>query len=125
MGRVDCTENYLNSLPPTHQTMLIRYRQHLLRIRECIDQNYKIIRKLIQKAENLFHNEHTINLPIDSHSRRPNIRLQDHESVSIFGKIKFNEFVHSGTEMFIFLSYIFITLHILCSFIILLCLFMR
>lgn len=82
MGRVDCTENYLNSLPPTHQDMLLRYRQHLPKIRECLDQNYKIIRKFIQGAEHLFLNEHEMNLPKDNHNRRPNIRPQDHESVS-------------------------------------------
>lgn len=82
MSRVDCTEKYLNSLSPTHQEMLVRYRTHLQKIRECIDQNFKIIRKFINGAEHIFQNDHQINLPKDN-TMRPNIRPQDIESVNI------------------------------------------
>lgn len=56
MARVDKTESYLNTLPATHQNMLVKYRDHLHRIRYCIDENFQIIRKLIEDVDNLFEN---------------------------------------------------------------------
>lgn len=39
---------YLNKLPANHQELLSRYKEHLTNIRKCIDENHKIIRKIIQ-----------------------------------------------------------------------------
>lgn len=36
MNRVDKTESYLGSLPLAHQNMMLKYRDHLFRIRNCI-----------------------------------------------------------------------------------------
>lgn len=56
MARVDKTEAYLNTLPAAHQDMLVKYRDNLHRIRYCIDENFQIIRKLIEDVGNLFEN---------------------------------------------------------------------
>lgn len=63
MGRVDKTEAYLNTLPRPHQDMLFKYRDHLHRIRYCIDENFQIIRKLIEDVDNLFENANQSVLP--------------------------------------------------------------
>lgn len=52
--RVNKTEAYLNSLPTEHQDMLARYRDHLTRIRDCIDQNARVIRMMIRNVDLMF-----------------------------------------------------------------------
>lgn len=63
MARVDKTEAYLNTLPAAHQDMLVKYRDNLYRIRYCIDENFQIIRKLIEDVGNLFENANQTVLP--------------------------------------------------------------
>lgn len=63
MARVDKTEAYLNTLPAAHQDMLEKYRDNLYRIRYCIDENFQIIRKLIEDVGNLFENANQTVLP--------------------------------------------------------------
>lgn len=63
MARVDKTEAYLNTLPAAHQDMLVKYRDNLHRIRYCIDENFQIIRKLIEDVGNLFENANQTVLP--------------------------------------------------------------
>ncbi|XP_011212039.1 carnosine N-methyltransferase isoform X1 [Bactrocera dorsalis] len=47
-ARVNKTESYLNSLPKRHQDMLVKYRNHLRVIRDCIDENQKVIKKMLR-----------------------------------------------------------------------------
>lgn len=54
---MDKTEIYLNSLPDHHQEMLTSYRMQLLRKRNCIEANYKVILKMISQADQLFNVE--------------------------------------------------------------------
>lgn len=71
MNRVDKTESYLSTLPPQHQNMMVKYRDHLHRIRNCIDENFQIIRKLIEDVGNLFENANQSVVP------KPNSRNED------------------------------------------------
>lgn len=85
MGRVDKTESYLGTLPIQHQNMMIKYRDHLQRIRSCIDENFQIIRKLIEDVGNLFENANQSVVP-KSHTNRMDddeirIRIQDMDKV--------------------------------------------
>lgn len=84
MNRVDKTESYLSTLPPQHQNMMIKYRDHLHRIRNCIDENFQIIRKLIEDVGNLFENANQSVVP-KSNSRVEDddirIRIQDMDKV--------------------------------------------
>lgn len=84
MRRVDKTEAYLNTLPGPHQDMLFKYRDHLHRIRYCIDENFQIIRKLIEDVDNLFENANQSVLP-NSHENgyaNARVRAQDLDKVS-------------------------------------------
>lgn len=73
MERVNKTERYLNTLPSTHQDMLRRYREHLYRIRDCIEQNSKVIKHLLRNVDSLFS-------PDDSHTIPSN---ENHDTVQI------------------------------------------
>lgn len=55
--RVDKTELYLNSLPASHRTLLKNYRLNLLRTRSCIDQNNKVVLKMIEDVDKIFEEE--------------------------------------------------------------------
>lgn len=57
MGRVTNTEKYLNTLPKPHQQMLSQYRDHLSKIRYCIDENEKVIQRILQDVDKIFQNE--------------------------------------------------------------------
>lgn len=57
MGRVTSTEKYLNTLPKPHQSMLSQYRDHLTKIRYCIDENDKVIQRILQDVDKIFQNE--------------------------------------------------------------------
>lgn len=57
MQRVDKKEIYLNSLPDHHQNLLLNYRMQLLRKRNCIDANDKLIQKMIADVDNIFGEE--------------------------------------------------------------------
>lgn len=84
MNRVDKTESYLSTLPHTHQNLMIKYREHLHRIRNCIDENFQIIRKLIEDVGNLFENANQAMVPKAHRNEDEDIRLriQDMDKVS-------------------------------------------
>lgn len=50
-ARVDKTEFYLNTLNERHQNMLAKYRNHLSTVRYCIDENYKVIQKMLRDSD--------------------------------------------------------------------------
>lgn len=83
MTRVDKTESYLNTLPIAHQDMLIKYREHLCHIRYCIDENFQIIRKIIEDVDNLFENANQTMLthPHKNGYNDVSVRTQDLEKV--------------------------------------------
>lgn len=81
MNRVNKTEAYLNTLPTAHQEMMVHYRDHLSKIRYCIDENHQIIRKIIRNV-NLFENENrTVVLPENGHTGF--VRQMDLDKVNI------------------------------------------
>lgn len=84
MGRVDKTESYLSTLSHSHQNMMIKYREHLHRIRNCIDENFQIIRKVIEDVGNLFENANSAMVPKTHRSEDDDIRIrmQDMDKVS-------------------------------------------
>uniref|UniRef100_A0A1I8N7Y3 carnosine N-methyltransferase n=1 Tax=Musca domestica TaxID=7370 RepID=A0A1I8N7Y3_MUSDO len=47
LAKVNKTESYLNSLPKRHQQMLSKYRHHLSIVRDCIDKNQVVIKKML------------------------------------------------------------------------------
>ncbi|XP_055904450.1 carnosine N-methyltransferase isoform X2 [Eupeodes corollae] len=83
-ARVDKTEYYLNTLNERHQNMLAKYRNHIGAVRYCIDENFKVIQKMLRdsdEVEKLFcqyptgpavHQE-------DAHAQK--VRYQDMENV--------------------------------------------
>lgn len=79
MRRVDKTEAYLNTLPGPHQDMLFKYRDHLHRIRYCIDENFQIIRKLIEDVDNLFENANQSVLPQSHENGYANARVRSQD----------------------------------------------
>lgn len=84
MLRVNKTESYLNTLPNEHQDMLLPYRNHLNKLRDCIECNYRIISKMIKDSDQLFLNsgETSIRQEIVGADEVTKIRQQDLESVS-------------------------------------------
>lgn len=76
MNRVDKTESYLSTLPQSHQNLMIKYREHLHRIRNCIDENFQIIRKLIEDVGSLFENTNQAMVPKTNRSEDDDIRLK-------------------------------------------------
>ena len=80
MCRVNQTESYLNTLPQMHQGMLGQYRDHLTKIRHCIDENHQIIRKIIRDSDSLFENDNsTVVKPENGHTGK--VRTMDLEKV--------------------------------------------
>lgn len=82
MNRVDKTESYLSTLPAQHQNMMMKYRDHLLFIRGCIDQNFEIIRKLIEDVGNLFENANQTVVPNNHDDDDIRLRIQDMDKVT-------------------------------------------
>lgn len=86
MGRVNKTEQYLNTLPTFHQEILVPYREHLNKVRHCIDENFQIIRKLIKNVETIFQQPNETCVKHENDASNPNmindVRQQDLESVS-------------------------------------------
>ncbi|XP_004530442.1 carnosine N-methyltransferase isoform X1 [Ceratitis capitata] len=82
-SRVNKTESYLNSLPLHHQGMLVKYRNHLRVVRDCIDENQKVIRKMLRDNAGLIdmvgscEQVHVAQKDIDGHIAK--IRHQDME----------------------------------------------
>jgi len=91
MDRINCTEAFLNTLHNRHQNMLLRYRDHLSNIRDCINTNYTIIKRLLIDVDTLFHN--CIETNISRHEQESTlqltrIRMQDIEKVCFHVTIK-------------------------------------
>lgn len=81
MNRVNKTESYLNTLPVSHQDMLTLYRLHLNKVRYCIDENYQIIRKIIQDVGRMFENENqTVVTTVANHTAK--LRTMDLDKVN-------------------------------------------
>lgn len=87
--------------------MLSQYRNHLNRIRDCIDANNKVIRKIIKVGPPKFFDKdgsNDLNRQDDEYG--PKIRVQDIESVSfccfeiIFSLQFFKNSIVSGNEFF-------------------------
>lgn len=83
-ARVNKTESYLNSLPKRHQDMLAKYRNHLRVIRDCIDENQKVIKKMLRDNFGFMDMEgseqmYVTQQDIDGHATK--IRHQDMEHV--------------------------------------------
>lgn len=143
MNRVDKTEAYLSTLPLTHQNMMLKYRDHLFRIRSCIgmwvetpsfcslenekkwvkfflslpcshpDENFQIIRKLVEDVGNLFENANQSMVPQSNNHHYDDdeirVRFQDMDKVNdmcvnkmykfhddaYFNRYKKNELPHS------------------------------
>lgn len=84
MNRVNTTEMYLNTLPSNHQQLLSRYSEHLTNIRKCIDENNKVIRKIIQDVDKMFDNSnHVTNT--DNDNSQIQVRFIDLDKVNAFG----------------------------------------
>ncbi|KAK4310768.1 hypothetical protein Pmani_017693 [Petrolisthes manimaculis] len=56
--RITERESYVRSLPPSHQSLLHPYTQHLQHQRVCIDHNAEIIKLIIKDVECMFENVH-------------------------------------------------------------------
>lgn len=112
MNRVDKTEAYLSTLPLIHQNMMLKYRDHLFRIRSCIgkyysnhccgifqfanspicccsfltDENFQIIRKLVEDVGNLFENANQSMVPQSNNHHNDDddirVRFQDMDKVN-------------------------------------------
>lgn len=88
MNRVDKTESYLSTLPIHHQDLMLKYRDHLHCIRYCIDENYQVVRKIIEDVGNLFENANQ-SMVAPAHSNRFDVadeiqlRIQDMDKVKM------------------------------------------
>ncbi|XP_062563613.1 carnosine N-methyltransferase isoform X2 [Armigeres subalbatus] len=95
-GQINHKEAYLNSLPANHQEMLFKYRDHLQKIRYCIDQNHKVIKNIIQDADCLFHNETDNVRQTQQITVPPKVRFQDVHKVQITLKQIFRDWSAEG-----------------------------
>lgn len=89
-------EAYLNSLPNNHQQMLIKYREHLQKLRFCIDMNNKVIKNIIQDADCLFQNETDNVRQAHQSTVPPKVRSQDIHKVQITLKQIFRDWSAEG-----------------------------
>lgn len=98
LNHVNRKEAYLNSLPVQHQTMLANYRDHLQKVRYCIEANYKVIKHIIQDADCLFYNESTKSTNISQMHppATPKVRNQDIQKVQITLKQIFRDWSVEG-----------------------------
>lgn len=78
--------------------MLFRYRDNLTRIRDCIDQNFKIIKKLTKDVGTLFQNEpESTNIPIN-HNHTALLKHEDLERVQVTLKQFARDWSSAGEE---------------------------
>lgn len=56
LQRVKKTEKYLLSLPAHHQKLLSKYRDHLVEVKRCIENNDDIIKLIIKDVAHIFEN---------------------------------------------------------------------
>ncbi|XP_055593514.1 carnosine N-methyltransferase [Uranotaenia lowii] len=96
LNHVNRREAYLNCLPGNHQDMLAKYRDHLQKLRYCIDANSKVIKNIIQDADCLFYNDTgTIAQQIQPTSD-VKVRSQDIQKVHITLKQIFRDWTVEG-----------------------------
>lgn len=95
LNHVNRKEAYLNSLPGTHQTMLANYRDHLQKVRYCIEANYKVIKHIIQDADCLFYND-SKSTNLSQPPVTPKVRNQDIQKVQITLKQIFRDWSVQG-----------------------------
>lgn len=95
LSHINRREAYVNSLPGSHQEMLIEYREHLQKVRYCIDANYKVIKHIIQDADCLFYND-TDNVQHRQPISAPKVRSQDVQKVQITLKQIFRDWTAEG-----------------------------
>lgn len=88
-------EAYLNSLPGNHQQMLVKYREHMQKLRYCIDANNKVIKHIIQDADCLFYNA-SDNVHQVQPSSAAKVRGQDIQKVQITLKQIFRDWSFEG-----------------------------
>ncbi|XP_055372600.1 carnosine N-methyltransferase isoform X2 [Condylostylus longicornis] len=83
-ARVHKTESYLNTLKKEHQTMLLRYRNHLTKVRDCISTNDRVLQEMIKNVDHLFPNENKTSSDISNETNGHHVRklkVQDLEKV--------------------------------------------
>ncbi|XP_011301595.1 UPF0586 protein C9orf41 homolog isoform X2 [Fopius arisanus] len=80
LQRVKKTESYLLSLPPHHQKLLTKYREHLQEVKLCIENNDDIIKLIIKDVSHIFENVNPSNTHTDS-TLNPRPVLADQEKV--------------------------------------------
>lgn len=56
LQRVKKTESYLLTLPPHHQKLLSKYKEHLQEVKRCIENNDDIIKLIIRDVAHIFEN---------------------------------------------------------------------
>ncbi|XP_053674437.1 carnosine N-methyltransferase [Anopheles nili] len=89
-------EHFLETLPQAHQTMLVKYRDHLRNIKQCIDVNMQVITQIIQDANCLFQNtDHNIE-PDREFPDGVKLRYQDFQKVQITLKQIFRDWSEQG-----------------------------
>lgn len=96
--RINKTEAYLNTLPPHHQEMLSKYRNHLNRVRDCIGVNYRIICKMIKNVDQLFENGMETKTVQQDDGQVTKIRQQDLENVQVTLKQFARDWSYDGEE---------------------------
>ncbi|KAG8236240.1 hypothetical protein J437_LFUL010993, partial [Ladona fulva] len=60
LEKIARTERYLAKLPNHHRELLEHYTQHLSALKTCIENNDKIIRRIIKDVSTIFENSHLI-----------------------------------------------------------------
>lgn len=56
MARVLKAETCLSALPIKHQELLRDYKEHLLKLRQCVDENAKVVGAFVEDRFNMFEN---------------------------------------------------------------------
>lgn len=56
LQRVKKTERYLLTLPAHHQKLLSKYKEHLLEVKRCIENNDEIIKLIVKDVAHMFEN---------------------------------------------------------------------
>lgn len=57
LQKINATEAYFSRLPSHHREMLKKYTGNFKKIRDCIDQNFNIIRLLLMHVNSIFDEE--------------------------------------------------------------------
>ncbi|XP_011500547.1 PREDICTED: UPF0586 protein C9orf41 isoform X2 [Ceratosolen solmsi marchali] len=97
LQRVKKTERYLLSLPPHHQKLLTKYREHLVDVKRCIENNDEIIKLIIKDVTHIFENVSPTSSSTDSTlSHRP--IMADQEKVQATIKQLVRDWSTEGTE---------------------------